>query len=178
MAGKGRRSSPCKEQSAHLPAPAADVRVPRHSRNLCPTCHTRSWLLWLLRSPPGGGRDVEHTSEELCMLRRLQPARLSNRLWCGTSSSLLPWESRHSVPSAVLSPCTEPVSGNSDYRGTVWKQLSLYIEVQILSWSCRASWGTSMAAGLGREGDIQWSHCVWMKDAFLPSHPEEPISVP
>lgn len=122
--------------------------------------------------------DVEHTSEGPCVLRRLQPVRLSTCLWCGTSSSLLPWESRHRVPSAVLSPCTEPVSDNSDYRGTVWKQLYLYSEVQTLSWSCRASWGTSMAAGLGREGAIQWSHCVWKKDAFLPSHPEEPISVP
>lgn len=122
--------------------------------------------------------DVQHTSEGLCVLRRLQPVRLSTCLWSGTSSSLLPWESRHRVPSAVLSPCTEPVSGNSDYCGTVSKQLSLYSEVQTLPWSCRASWGTSVAAGLGREGDIQWSHCVWMKDAFLPSHPEEPISVP
>lgn len=121
---------------------------------------------------------MENTSEGLCVLRRLQPVRLSTGLWSGTSSSLLPWESRHRVPSAVLSPCMEPVSGNSDHCGTVWKQLSLYSEVQTLSWFCRASWGTSMAAGLGREGDIQWSHRVWMKDAFLPSHPEEPISVP
>lgn len=66
--------------------------------------------------------DVEHTSEGLRVLRRLQPARLSTCLWSGTSSSLLPWENRHRVPFAVLSPCAEPVSGNSDYRGTVWKQ--------------------------------------------------------
>lgn len=79
--------------------------------------------------------DVEHRSEGLCVLRRLQPVRLSTCLWAGTSSSVLPWESRHRVPSAVLSPCMEPVSGNSDYRGTVWKQLSLYSEVQTLSWS-------------------------------------------
>lgn len=36
-----------------------------------------------------------------------------------------------------------------------WKQLSLYSEVQTMSWFCRAFWGMSMAAGLGREGDIQ-----------------------
>lgn len=51
---------------------------------------------------------VEHTSERLCVLRRLQPVRLSTCLWSGTSSSLLPWESRHRVPSPVLSPCMEP----------------------------------------------------------------------
>lgn len=36
-----------------------------------------------------------------------------------------------------------------------WKQLSLYSEVQTMSWFCRAFWGMSMAAGLGKEGDIQ-----------------------
>lgn len=183
MGGKERGSSPCKEQSASS-SPCG--RREGSSAQQAPVAHLPHQELAALAAPEPGHvagalqvvGAVEHTSEGLCVLRRLQPVRLSTCLWCGTSSSLLPWESRHRVPSAVLSPCTEPVSGNPDYRGTVWKQLSLYIEVQTLSWSCCASWGTSMAAGLGREGDIQWSHCVWMKDAFLPSHPEEPISVP
>lgn len=166
-------SSPCGRREGHS---ARQERVPSlpHQEPAAPAAQDRGHIAGALQVVG----DMEHTSEGLCVLRRLQPVRLSTCLWSGTSSSLLPWESRHRVPSAVLSPCTEPVSGNSDYCGTVWKQLSLYSEVRALSWFCRASWGTSMAAGLGREGDIQWSHCVWMKDAFLPSHPEEPISVP
>lgn len=36
-------------------------------------------------------------------------------------------------------------------NSTGWEQFSLYSEVQTMSWFCRAFWGTSMAAGLGRE---------------------------
>lgn len=46
--------------------------------------------------------EVEHTSEEQCVLRRLQPGRSSTGLWPGTSSSLLPWESRHHPQSFPL----------------------------------------------------------------------------
>lgn len=110
-------SSPCGRREGHS---ALQGRVPNlpHQELAAPAAQDRGHVAGALQVVG----DVEHTSEGLCVLRRLQPARLSTCLWSGTSSSLLPWESRHRAPSAVLSPCTEPVSGNSDYRGTVWKQ--------------------------------------------------------
>lgn len=76
-------------------------------------------------------------------------------LQSGTSFSLLLWESRHHVPLKSFPLARSWPVAILINNSTGWKCVSLYREVQTLSWFCRAFWGVSMAAGLGREGDIQ-----------------------
>lgn len=72
-----------------------------------------------------------------------------------TGSSLSPWDSRHHVPSKSFPLARGQSVAILINNSTGWEWLSLYSEVQTLSWFCRAFWGVSVAAGLGREGDIQ-----------------------
>jgi len=69
MGGRKRGFISGKEQSTHLPVPAAEAGVTWHSRNTCPTCRTApaapaSWDHEHVVQSSGVVGTMEHTSEE------------------------------------------------------------------------------------------------------------------